>query len=591
MKNQKIKHIAILTACFFLNWQIIFAQNTTIKSFNFECGQSCNLNTDESNDVIVYYGNPLIRPASDCQSTNNSTKSLFLRFDYCQGSQDGADGVFLKYHFSSGKTYKISYKVATTVTNNMAFELDFDLVTNNSLSSITRTLGDIGNSPFISRCSNSTCALKPVLSNWTGMSRLTNFSSPSNGYFPNYSPDNNCNFISKTFNYTTNSNGDFIHIRLDRSGWDAPNYDSKTEIRLDDIIIEEVCDKNPDFKLKIVGTTAVSNTFAQTQNKFNFEVEPVIQDGLSYKLEIYKSINQGSNSNFVNSSICTVNYYGSSPGILKTATERGANGFLSEENQTGTCLFYKIKLTIETRCGETITMCRIVKSCYNGNILNQDVSIMPYNKSFDYTLSDDNAGINRTKTFIGIGKYAPWSYIWVSGYDDIQSGAYQPDIVGSSSSPTHIETFRPMPTFGEYVRVRNAYWDYSVNNYSTIDAVVFYDRLDPNCDGIVINSEPQSQATITLPTFKPLILKNIINIYPNPTTGQAMIQYSLLQFDKINISVTDITGKIVSQLVENKNQEAGTYEILFEKKDIPKGMYFVIMENSQGKIVKKLILQ
>lgn len=87
------------------------------------------------------------------------------------------------------------------------------------------------------------------------------------------------------------------------------------------------------------------------------------------------------------------------------------------------------------------------------------------------------------------------------------------------------------------------------------------------------------------------ISSNSIDISPNPTSEQAIIRYSLAQPDDVNISVSDITGKIISQLVKSKNQGAGSYEVLFERKDITKGMYFVVMENSQGKIVKKLIIQ
>ena len=91
---------------------------------------------------------------------------------------------------------------------------------------------------------------------------------------------------------------------------------------------------------------------------------------------------------------------------------------------------------------------------------------------------------------------------------------------------------------------------------------------------------------------KPINLnsKNNLIIFPNPTSSQTTIKYNLQQFGKANIYLTDITGKKISQIMQNKEHDAGDYEVEFVRKDIPNGMYFIVLETLQEKIVKKLFL-
>lgn len=82
-----------------------------------------------------------------------------------------------------------------------------------------------------------------------------------------------------------------------------------------------------------------------------------------------------------------------------------------------------------------------------------------------------------------------------------------------------------------------------------------------------------------------------LSLFPNPAKDQTTINYNLLKSDNVHIYVTDVSGKVINRLIEKRVHEAGNYQVVFERKEIAKGMYFVVMENSQGKIVKKLIIQ
>lgn len=77
-------------------------------------------------------------------------------------------------------------------------------------------------------------------------------------------------------------------------------------------------------------------------------------------------------------------------------------------------------------------------------------------------------------------------------------------------------------------------------------------------------------------------------LMPNPSFGETSFQYDLANTALVNLSVFDINGKLVSQVV-SENQTAGTHQATWLAEDLPNGMYFYNMTingaNASGKIV------
>lgn len=82
----------------------------------------------------------------------------------------------------------------------------------------------------------------------------------------------------------------------------------------------------------------------------------------------------------------------------------------------------------------------------------------------------------------------------------------------------------------------------------------------------------------------------IINAYPNPFTQQTTIRYELEQPGQIRISIFDMSGRRLNQLV-NDFKEVGIYEEEWNAGQYPTGIYFARITNENGQIlqVQKLV--
>ena len=75
--------------------------------------------------------------------------------------------------------------------------------------------------------------------------------------------------------------------------------------------------------------------------------------------------------------------------------------------------------------------------------------------------------------------------------------------------------------------------------------------------------------------------------YPNPFNPSTTIAYSVQEKSLVSIKVYDLTGQVVSTLV-NEEKGAGTYEITFSAENLSSGVYFYKMTAGNFTAVKKL---
>jgi hypothetical protein len=76
-------------------------------------------------------------------------------------------------------------------------------------------------------------------------------------------------------------------------------------------------------------------------------------------------------------------------------------------------------------------------------------------------------------------------------------------------------------------------------------------------------------------------VKNDISIYPNPTNGLVSIATNLFTYERYNVSVTDVHGKLLMS-VENTNT--------LDLSELPNGVYFVSVLTESGKNENKKIV-
>jgi len=80
-----------------------------------------------------------------------------------------------------------------------------------------------------------------------------------------------------------------------------------------------------------------------------------------------------------------------------------------------------------------------------------------------------------------------------------------------------------------------------------------------------------------------------LNLYPNPTGYDFYIRYEQHQESDLSISIIDITGRTVFQMVQPE-VEAGVYEKNIPVENFTPGIYTVQISNNRGVSNKKLII-
>lgn len=78
------------------------------------------------------------------------------------------------------------------------------------------------------------------------------------------------------------------------------------------------------------------------------------------------------------------------------------------------------------------------------------------------------------------------------------------------------------------------------------------------------------------------------NVYPNPTTGAAVVNYTLKNNATVTVKVVDVTGKVVYTTTEN-NQVAGKHNVNIEASALNAGIYYVTIANGDSQVTHKLI--
>jgi photosystem II stability/assembly factor-like uncharacterized protein len=77
--------------------------------------------------------------------------------------------------------------------------------------------------------------------------------------------------------------------------------------------------------------------------------------------------------------------------------------------------------------------------------------------------------------------------------------------------------------------------------------------------------------------------------YPNPFNSQTIIKYSIAQSGQVTLNVYDLVGREVATLLD-RYQEAGSYHVIFQPKDLASGIYFYTLTSGNFTASKKLIL-
>ncbi|MDD3045215.1 MAG: T9SS type A sorting domain-containing protein [Candidatus Delongbacteria bacterium] len=77
--------------------------------------------------------------------------------------------------------------------------------------------------------------------------------------------------------------------------------------------------------------------------------------------------------------------------------------------------------------------------------------------------------------------------------------------------------------------------------------------------------------------------------YPNPFNPETSISYSLPKEEQVTLSVFNMSGQLVKQLV-NEKKSAGNHSVNFNASDLNSGIYYYTLETGNTKLSKKMLL-
>lgn len=105
------------------------------------------------------------------------------------------------------------------------------------------------------------------------------------------------------------------------------------------------------------------------------------------------------------------------------------------------------------------------------------------------------------------------------------------------------------------------------------------------------NSFQEAKTAYGLGTTKKVLKNNLIqlNNYPNPFNPITKITFTISEKDFIRITVYDMIGREVVKLAE-REFEIGNYEIEFNAKELPSGVYVCNLVSSSQSLSKKVLL-
>lgn len=81
-----------------------------------------------------------------------------------------------------------------------------------------------------------------------------------------------------------------------------------------------------------------------------------------------------------------------------------------------------------------------------------------------------------------------------------------------------------------------------------------------------------------------------LNVFPNPFQNRAIIQYELFEDTRLDLYLTDFSGRVVKTLVSKENKEAGQHKISLEAARLMSGMYFLVLKTSNEIQTHKLMI-
>ncbi|MEM1327204.1 MAG: zinc-dependent metalloprotease [Bacteroidota bacterium] len=120
---------------------------------------------------------------------------------------------------------------------------------------------------------------------------------------------------------------------------------------------------------------------------------------------------------------------------------------------------------------------------------------------------------------------------------------------------------------------------------STFRAIIR--NIGPNeCDNNII--EPTAE--IEPRSFNDEVITSTLKIAPNPTNANTQVTFYLPKTSQVQLHLFDANGRLLKTF-QNGNFSAGTHQLEVDMRTQPSGMYYVILQHKEDRMVERLVVR
>jgi len=138
--------------------------------------------------------------------------------------------------------------------------------------------------------------------------------------------------------------------------------------------------------------------------------------------------------------------------------------------------------------------------------------------------------------------------------------------------------FNTMLSGWQIVSIQNVGNASSVNLTGLLASTQYRLRVIRYCSGVGLNSVLNNFTTISCRLAGETQISGQFSIAPNPTMQNAVLKFNSTDKTQTNISVQDVTGKVVQSLIYSA--EEGENTLWLERQNLPSGVYIVTVRNT-----------
>ena len=107
--------------------------------------------------------------------------------------------------------------------------------------------------------------------------------------------------------------------------------------------------------------------------------------------------------------------------------------------------------------------------------------------------------------------------------------------------------------------------------------------------------EPEFVTNLSKPNERDVVMTSAalpaLSVSPNPFSNVFQVQYQLPAESRVSLTLLDLNGKVIQTVNPEGVFPAGEHVTSFQQENLPAGLYFMVLQTDQARIVASLIKQ